>query len=350
MGIASTSRREPAALPPSAAVSRLAAGDRAPEVLRATLRARGDEQEELFALARRRRDERFPSRQVQVRSVVEISNTCRQGCKFCSMGPRSPQPRYVIGREELVELAAHLHARGRRHLLVQSGENPAPRYVEHVAACVEAVKSRHPDLHLILCLGNLRPDAYRLLRAAGADGYILKFETSNATLYSRWKPRDTLQRRLACLESLLREGFEAGSGNMVGLPGQTLDDLVGDLLLLGNYPLAMQSTTVFIPGEGCAYSGEPMGDLDTTLNLIATMRVLYPNRLIPTTSALERARTGGQRLGLLAGANTVTVHDGTPEALKDLFPIYSTKRFAPRGEHLEAAVLGAGLKLPGGAP
>jgi biotin synthase len=47
----------------------------------------------------------------------------------------------------------------------------------------------------------------------------------------------------------------------------------------------------------------------------------------------------------MAGANTVTCHDGTPEELKHLFPIYSIKRFTPRQEHLAQAVRKAGLSL-----
>ena len=94
-----------------------------------------------------------------------------------------------------------------------------------------------------------------------------------------------------------------------------------------------------------------MGSLDLTLNLMALMRVMYPHRLMPTTSSLEKPRPDGQYLGLMAGANTVTCHDGTPAELKRLFPIYSTKRCSPAGDHLAQIVERAGLILPssGGA-
>ena len=138
-------------------------------------------------------------------------------------------------------------------------------------------------------------------------------------------------------------GFKVGSGNMVGLPGQTLDDIVDDLLLLGRYWLAMMSCTVFIPSTTCAYNSYPMGDVQTTLNLIALMRILYPNRLMPTTSCLEQATPGGLFHGLMSGANTVTIHDGTPPHQAALFPIYSAKRVTPNKEFVAGVISSANL-------
>ena len=136
-----------------------------------------------------------------------------------------------------------------------------------------------------------------------------------------------------------------GSGNICGLPGQTTEDLVGDLEMLGRYPLSMMSSTVFIPGEHSDFRDEKPGDLATTLNMIALIRILYPHVLIPTTSSLEKLRRGGQYSGLMAGANTVTAHDGTPRPLKRLFPIYSIHRKVPSQAHLERIVKRAGMAM-----
>ena len=326
-------------------VKEMEKGNFAKEVLVEALGCRGDEQESLFALARRRRDERFPERKVEVRSVIEVSNVCQQACNYCNMGLLSGQERYTMDREELVRLAEHLYEKGRRVLLLQSGECVEPPFVGMLAEAVADLTKRLPGLTLILCMGNMSDEHYQKLHDAGAKRYILKFEASNPELYHSLKPRDTLPQRLACLESLLRLGFQVGSGDIVGVPGQTIDDLLGDLAMLGRYALSMESCTVFIPGENSVYRDQPMGDVDTTLNMMATARILYPNRLIPTTSSLEKGREGGQYLGLMAGANTVTIHDGTPENLKHLFPIYSTKRFTPKDSHLMDIVEKAGLRL-----
>ncbi|MFA6148380.1 MAG: radical SAM protein [bacterium] len=326
-------------------VRSLEEGDFRRETLAAALRLTGRDQENLFALARRRRDRYYPERIVQVRSVIEISNVCRQRCNFCNIGHR-PDEWYRINRDAFLAAVSILYAKGRRFLMIQSGENGSQEFVDHVAECLRALKTRFPGMNVILCLGNLEERQYLQLKEAGAESYILKFETSSAALYRKLKPRDTLKRRLACIDSCFRAGLKVGSGDIVGLPGQTLDDLVDDLFLLGEYDFSMQSCSVFIPNERSRYRDEPMGSLDLTLDVLALMRIMYPRRLMPTTSSLEKPRPDGQHLGLMAGANTVTCHDGTPEELKRLFPIYSVKRFTPREEHLAQIVRKAGLTLP----
>ena len=334
---------------PKSPVAALASGERSRVALRAALLARGSEQEELFSLARRARDATWPVREVETRSVIELSNVCQQSCNYCSMAKESKLKRYVIKQGQLMERVEFLHALGRRVLVLQSGENDSDNFVGHVAKCVAEIKRRFPDLELILSLGNLSHRQYVRLREAGAERYNLKFETSSPSLYSMWKPGDSLDQRLECLRDLIAIGFKTGTGNITGMPGQSLDDVIDDLLLLGELDLTMMSCTVFIPGEMCGYRDEPMGDVDIALNQMALMRILYPTRLMPTTSCLERGKKGGQLAGLMAGANTVTIHDGTPEEFKKLFPIYSTDRCSPDQARCAAIVRDAGLSF-GKAP
>src|SRR5437588_3362143 len=313
------------------------------EVLLQALLLEQDEQAELFTLARARRQGCFPRNEVEVRSVIEVSNVCRQACHYCGMAKGNTQPKYLLPYDEFLEIMGHLYAWGRRVVLVQSGENQSQKFVDHVSRCIRTAKDRYPDVEFILCLGNLSETQYRQLKDAGGARYILKFETSNPELYAKLKPTDTLEERVLCLETLVELGYKVGTGNIVGLPGQSLEDLADDLLFAGRFPLAMVSSTVFIPGEDTKLRGSPTGNLDWTLNTLALMRIMYPDRLIPTTSPLERLKKGGQSMGLLAGANTVTIHDGTPDELKKLFPIYSTNRFTPNAENLQNSVKNAGL-------
>lgn len=193
-------------------------------------------------------------------------------------------------------------------------------------------------------MGNLSYTQYEKLFNAGASDYILKFETSNERLFKYCKPNDTLANRLECIEMLHQIGYRVGSGNIVGLPGQTVDDLARDLELIHRLPLSMNSTTIFIPAENSAFANEPAGNPIHTLNMMALMRVMNPHRLMPTTSSLEKMILDGQFLGLQAGANTVTIHDGTPEDLQQYFPIYSAKRVRPQMEHFKDILERAGIK------
>ena len=319
-------------------------GEHSSDILRTALLLRGDAQDQLFALARERRETCYPHKHVEVRSVIELSNICEQRCRYCAIGSSGIE-RYTIGYDEFLALAKHVYSLGRRVLLLQSGESGDPDFVDLVCRCVEKLLAEHSDIVVILCMGNLKYAQYKQLRDAGAQRYILKFETSNSELYRKLKPRDDLMHRLECTHMLSELGVQVGSGNIVGLPGQTMDDLVNDLELLGKLDLSMNSTTVFIPGEGTPLQDEEPGCVEKTLNMMALMRILFPQRLIPTTSSLSRCCENGQWRGLMAGANTITSHDGTPDYLKKLVPIYSRQRYAPQLERLALMVNRAGVTM-----
>lgn len=311
--------------------------------LKKALLFKGNDQARLFELARKKRSRFFPSEEVEVRSVIEISNVCMQICNFCNIGRYSRLIRYVVGYDELMKCVEFLYDKTRRVLLIQSGENRNRQYIDFVSKCIKEIKRKFADFTIILNLGNLSYDNYDKLKKAGAERYLLKFETSNPALYRRSKPGDTLKDRVRCLHDLKKAGFTLGTGNIIGLPGQTIDDIANDLTFMGKFDLAMGSTSVFIPGARYRY--KPMGDINVTLNYTALMRIMYPKLLIPTTSSLENAKKDAQYLGLLAGANTITIHDGTPAKFKKYFPIYSMNRFIPNEAYIKKLVKRAGLKL-----
>lgn len=314
------------------------------DTLSLALNFTGPDQEQLFAFAREKRKEAFPGGQVQVRSVIETSNVCRQKCKYCAIGGKDQKLDYTLDSATMELLINYLYGKGRRNILLQSGENISDEFVDETVKAVASATKAHPDLRIILCMGDLSHEQYEKLYNAGATHYILKFEASNPKLFSYCKPNDTLENRLKCIEDLHDIGFKVGSGNIVGLPGQTLQDLTDDLLLIHRLPLAMNSATIFIPAENSAFAREPAGNPIHTLNMMALMRIMNPDRLMPTTSSLEKMIPDGQFLGLQAGANTVTIHDGTPEELQQHFPIYSAKRVRPQIEHFKDILSRAGLK------
>lgn len=325
-------------------INSLLQGDYSESVLKDALLLKEDGQEELFALSRTRRHECFPNDNVQVRSVIETSNLCRQGCRYCAIGGRNQVKNYSLDRVVTAALMEHLYSCGRRVILLQSGENANDRFVAEMVYAISRVKDNHPDLKILLCMGNLEREQYVQLKRSGAEAYILKFETSNAELFTYCRPRDRFQNRMDHIMTLVDIGFEVGSGNIVGLPGQTIDDLCGDLMLIHRLPLAMNSTTIFSPAEGSEFENEPPGDANMTLNFMALMRIMNPQRLMPTTSSLRKLIPDGQYKGLMAGANTVTVHDGTPEEYQAYFPIYSVHRTRPQSSDFSDILKRANMK------
>lgn len=325
-------------------VAALRQEDYSDHVLYDALQLKGDEQKEMFQLAQERRLKHFPDNKAQARSVIEISNVCRQKCRYCAIGGKDQTKNYTLRTNQIEMLIEYLYSKGRRVVLLQSGENLNETFISNTINAISHIRAKHSDLRIILCMGDFSREQYQALFDAGASDYILKFETSNRELFSYYKPNDTFEHRLNCIKNLCDIGFRVGSGNIVGLPKQTTEDLVNDLKLIHELPLSMNSATIFIPAENSEFANEPAGDPIHTLNMMALMRIMNPHRLMPTTSSLEKMIPDGQYLGLLAGANTVTIHDGTPEELQQYFPIYSSKRIRPQIDHFKDILGRANMK------
>jgi biotin synthase len=292
--------------------------------------AQGDEQEALFAVARSVRDRHFGPR-CEVRSVIEYANLCDQECRFCGMWSRSGVARYVLSSAGFLSQVERLHRAGRRVIMVQTGQSSSRSHFDRLFDDLRRASSFWEGIVWIFAFGCLDMDHYRRLKSLGSQHrYLLKFEASRPELYAAVKPSDSLENRLGHLQQLVDLGFNVSTGNITGLPGQTLDDLVDDLLFMQSLEVGLVSTSPFVPNEQSAFSNRAAADLDTTLNVMALLRILCPNMLIPATSALEMVGADGQYRGLMAGANVVTLHDGTPSNQEEQFLLYRTGRYLPK--------------------
>jgi biotin synthase len=165
---------------------------------------------------------------------------------------------------------------------------------------------------------------YQIMRAAGADRYLLKHETSDPLLFSRLRPGTSLTERIEHLRTLKRLGFQVGSGNMVGLPGQTVDSLAGDIMLLRELDVEMAGIGPFISHPHTPLGGESGGDVPATLRTLAVARLVLPYAHLPATTALGSIDPQGRQKALRCGANVV-MPDITPVKYKQLYEIYPNK-------------------------
>jgi biotin synthase len=186
-----------------------------------------------------------------------------------------------------------------------------------------------------LSLGERTTGELRAWRAAGADRYLLRFETSNRELFARMHPPRGRKRpaRMEVLRALAPLGFEVGSGVMVGVPGQTYDDLANDLELFRELDLDMIGIGPFIPHPatplGEAGAAELPGQVPATemmtYKMLALARLVCPGANLPSTTALATLNLDqGRELGLQRGANIV-MPNLTPPAYRALYEIYPAK-------------------------
>ncbi|KUK41248.1 MAG: Radical SAM domain protein, partial [Clostridia bacterium 62_21] len=238
------------------------------------LRAEGEEAGALFRAADALRAE-YLGNPVHLRAIIEFSNYCVRNCLYCGLRRDNRRlARYRMTAEEILAAARRARFEGYRTIVLQAGEDPAYETAE-LARLVYRMKTEL-DVAVTLSLGDLKRDAYRELRAAGADRYLLKHETSDPLLFARLRPGTTLADRVKRLHWLRELGYQVGSGNIVGLPGQTMDTLADDILLLKELDVEMAGIGPFIPHPETPLAACPPGSLELTLKVLAVTRLLLP--------------------------------------------------------------------------
>jgi hypothetical protein len=114
----------------------------------------------------------------------------------------------------------------------------------HPSSCSSSLSSTSPSvtpadlaassqrgLAVALSLGELPSETYKAFYEAGASRYLLRIESSNPILYHKLHPPShSFEARQRCLDELRRIGFQVGTGVMVGVPYQDVQDMAGDLL------------------------------------------------------------------------------------------------------------------------
>ena len=292
--------------------------------------------------------------EVHLRGLIEISNACSRACTYCGISVHNHAiQRYRMGRQEIRDCARRAKELGYGTVVMQAGEDPLLSR-DFIADVVRTIK-RESDLAVTLSLGERSRQDLIAWRAAGADRYLLRFETSNPRLYARIHPeahgpskplplispdfrtsglREEVP-RLGMLRELQALGYQAGSGVMVGIPGQTWDDLVGDLRTFQSLDIEMIGIGPYIPHpatplaqdfDGVADHGQQVPNtVLVALKMVALARLLVPDANIPATTAVATLnKESGREDALKAGANVV-MPNLTPPAYRALYEIYPDK-------------------------
>lgn len=270
--------------------------------------------------------------EVHLRGLIEISNHCVRECHYCGLrGPNRRLPRYRMTAAEILACAHQARALGCGTVVLQSGEDPGLT-AEWIADLVRNICVA-TGLAVTLSLGERDFAELAAWREAGASRYLLKFETSNRALLNRIHPPRDPQRpdRFAILRHLRGLGYEIGSGIMVGIPGQSWEDLTDDLLCIQALELDMVAVGPFIPhpqtplgaaGSASDHPDQVPNDPVTTCKVLALARLLAPLANIPSTTALATiGGTSARELGLRCGAN-VLMPSLTPARYRSSYEIY----------------------------
>src|ERR1700722_10058505 len=237
-------------------------------------------EQSVLARAGALRDEVF-GRKVFVRGVIEVSNYCRQNCKYCGMRRDNRDlKRFRVELESLRKLVRHGLPEVITDLNIQTGEDTVGDR-EIVLPLIETIRKEKPHLGISVCLGTLDHKLYDELKQAGASYYIIKVETGNRDHYREIRAPGNFDQRLAAIRYLAASGWSVSSGFILGLPGQTPEHIEETLELLGELPLAGASVSPFIAGEQTPCARHPTGDFESTIKCIVQLRLRNPTYIIP---------------------------------------------------------------------
>ena len=260
--------------------------------------------------------------QVHLRGIIEFSNYCGQDCLYCGLRQSNDQTtRYRMSLDEIISSAQRAVELSIPTVVLQSGEDPFYS-VDDLCHVVREIKKL--NIAVTLSVGERAREDYQRFKDAGADRYLLRFETSDEKLYARLRPGHRFSERLQCLRWLKELGYQAGSGIMVGLPGQSLESMADDILLFQSLGLDMIGIGPFLPHPNTPLAGDKSVGIEMVLKVIALTRIVTKNAHIPATTAVGTLDAQGRQKALACGANII-MPNITPMQYRKFYEIYPDK-------------------------
>ena len=262
---------------------------------------------------------------IYIRGLVELSSYCYQDCLYCGLRRSNKgAERYRLTHEDVMKCAEEGYRLGFRTIVLQGGEDGThtDKWLEEL---IHNIRTTYPDVAITLSLGERTRESYQRLKEAGANRYLLRHEAANSALYDTLHPTGRgLEHRLQCARDLKELGYQLGMGMMIGVKGQTIDNIVEDLMLIKSMDCEMVGIGPFLPHKATPLGTEPAGDLNLTLATVAIARLLLPHALIPSTTALATLTPRGRLEGILSGANVV-MPNLSPSDVRAKYAIYENK-------------------------
>jgi biotin synthase len=260
--------------------------------------------------------EQYVGKIAYFRGIIECSNLCIKDCYYCGIRKSNVNvERFLMDEEEIFKEAVWAYEADYGSCVIQSGERQDEEYIAMIERVVKRIKvATDGKLGITLSLGEQSEETYKRWKDAGAHRYLLRIETSNPELYAKIHPADhRFEERMECLRRLRRTGYQVGTGVMMGLPGQTMEDLANDVLFLKAIDIDMVGMGPYIPHsdtpmgkEVLPYSDEQKREaLKLGLKMIAVTRIVLKDINIAAATALQALEYTGREQGLRAGANVI---------------------------------------------
>lgn len=281
---------------------------------------------------------------VYLRGLIEVSNICTANCRYCGIRKSNQTvTRYTLDEDVIMGCALHAAEKGYGSIAVQAGERRDEKWIAFIERVLRRIHAETTSdalpngLGVTLSLGEQTLEVYeRWAEACGNPGglrYLLRIESSNPTLFHALHStperfEKILEHRYEALRNLRRAGYQVGTGVMIGLPGQTLEDLKNDIRTFQMLDADMIGMGPYITSLGADMTSEGMMQktplLQLAFNMIATTRLVMKDVNIATATALDTLDPNGRVGGILHGCNVV-MPNITPQATRKSYQLYDNK-------------------------
>ncbi len=275
---------------------------------------------------------KYVGQTVYLRGIIEFSNICTKDCLYCGIRRSNKNAqRFMIPEKDIIDTAMWIYENNYGSLVLQSGERTDEEFVSMVERVVREIKQRTDGkLGITLCLGEQTEKVYRRWYEAGAHRYLLRIESSDPELYRSLHPEDhDFDTRLSCIKTLRKIGYQTGTGVLIGVPGQTIDQMVNDVLLYKKLDIDMIGMGPYLvhhetPLAEKAKDYDEAIQLKRGLKMIATTRLVMKDINIASTTALQALHPQGREMGLLAGGNVI-MPNATDTGYRKGYQLYENK-------------------------
>lgn len=279
---------------------------------------------------------KYIGKRVYYRGLVEFSNICIKNCKYCGIRRENDKvERFAMSKDDILESAKWVYENGYASMALQSGERCDKEFIDFVEEILLDIKKMTNDgLGITLSVGEQNIETYEKWRRAGATRFLLRIESTNRELFEKIHPVDALhsfEKRLKALKDLRKAGYQVGTGVMIGLPGQTEEDLVDDIIFFKENDIDMIGMGPYI-----LHNETPMGKefkdtvisekkrVELGLKMIAICRLYLKDINIAATTALQGLDPLGREKGVLAGANII-MPSATKTSERGKYQLYNGK-------------------------
>ncbi len=277
---------------------------------------------------------------IQVWGRIPISSFCKYDCKMCGIRRDNRfAKRYRMEMGLIMECCREFAGKGVRSFLLESGDD-AYYTQQRVEEIVKTIQEEYPDSRIILSLGEKTAEAYKSWFDAGVSSYILRHGSANEIHFRRLFPSNmSLLLRKQCLWQLKEIGYKAGTGFLVGIPYQSIDNVLEDMQFMKSFEASIVDVGAFVPARHTEFERERSGNGDMALYLMAVFRLMLPQAEIIASPTLDCVLKEGRTKAFLAGADVVVV-DLAEAAVMESYNVYERKngRFALPLDNLEEMI------------